>query len=226
MLHNRPTSIFQSLSGGGGRKEVGREWRRCRAELRPCPLDYFRSRRSGAAVFVALAHETSSTAAAFSCITHRARRSFRRGLPVSPLAPGPVLPGAVPALPAALQARFPVPWPGIVPGPPSWCAGPRPPGGSERGRPESLGCEPGENGAKNGKLCQGLWGKNIDVRNKGPACAGKACLWGLIVSHLHTGRNECLVLAYIDSVTLTCGLGAFSEPVQFVWRVVLLCVAI
>lgn len=46
------------------------------------------------------------------------------------------------------------------------------------------------------------------------------------MSHLHTGRNECLVLAYIDSVTLTCGLGVFSEPVQFVWRVVLLCVAI
>lgn len=38
---------------------------------------------------------------------------------------------------------------------------------------ESLDCEPENNGGKNGKLCQGLWGKNIDVSNKGPACIGE-----------------------------------------------------
>lgn len=38
---------------------------------------------------------------------------------------------------------------------------------------ESLDCEPENNRGKNGKLCQGLWGKNIDVSNKGPACIGE-----------------------------------------------------
>lgn len=39
--------------------------------------------------------------------------------------------------------------------------------------PASLARELENNGGKNGKLCQGLWGKNIDVSNKGPACAGE-----------------------------------------------------
>lgn len=38
---------------------------------------------------------------------------------------------------------------------------------------QSLDGEPENNRGKNGKLCQGLWGKNIDVSNKGPACVGE-----------------------------------------------------
>lgn len=38
---------------------------------------------------------------------------------------------------------------------------------------QSLDGEPENNRGKNRKLCQGLWGKNIDVSNKGPACVGE-----------------------------------------------------
>lgn len=38
---------------------------------------------------------------------------------------------------------------------------------------QSLDGEPENNRGKNGKLCQGLGGKNIDVSNKGPACVGE-----------------------------------------------------
>lgn len=57
--------------------------------------------------------------------------------------------------------------------PPSECTGSPAGGGLQARESQSLDGEPENNRGKNGKLCQGLWGKNIDVSNKGPACVGE-----------------------------------------------------
>lgn len=93
----------------------------------------------------------------------------------------------------------------LFPLPPSECTGSPAGGGLQARESQSLDGEPENNRGKNGKLCQGLWGKNIDVSNKGPACVGER---GLHV------RPDCVAFTHGEEMS------AWYWPkfILYVWR--------